>query len=552
MTRVSLSRLPGERVLVVDGDLERVLAASDLPAYVQAREVDRPRWVWDDSARWYPSLLAAGVRVERCHDLRLCHHLIRRAPAVDVRLLDGEQAEHWDRLGPSARSDPALFAVDDTAEHLRADLEDARQQAAVAASIETVRLGLLLAAESSGALAAVEMTYAGVPWRAEVHERLLADLLGPRPPRGARPRNLQVLVAEVRDAFGAPGLNPDSRPELLAALRRAGLDVTDTRASSLRVLEHPGIEAVLRYKQLAHLFQTYGWAWIDEWVSGGRFRPSYQPAGSATGRWSSNGGGALSIPVQVRPAAVADDGWVFVVADVAQLEPRVLAGMSGDRALARSARGTDLYQGMVDDGAVASRSDAKRGLLGAMYGATSGESGRMVAGLTRRYPDAFGLVEEAAGAGERGEVVRTLLGRGSPQPGAASDGDLDDLDEPPVDPDMQARRRRAHGRFTRNFVVQGTGAEWALCWIADLRNRLWRLHGTGPLVSRPHLVLFLHDEVVVHTPAALADAVAAQVIEAASTAAGLLFRDLSIDFPLNISVVRSYADAGKPGAVVES
>ena len=552
MTRVSLSRLPGERVLVVDGDLEQVLAASDLPAYVQAREVDRPRWVWDDSARWYPSLLAAGVRVERCHDLRLCHHLIRRAPAVDVRLLDGEQAEHWDRLGPSARSDPALFAVDDTAEHLRADLEDARQQAAVAASIETVRLGLLLAAESSGALAAVEMTYAGVPWRAEVHERLLADLLGPRPPRGARPRNLQVLVAEVRDAFGAPGLNPDSRPELLAALRRAGLDVTDTRASSLRVLEHPGIEAVLRYKQLAHLFQTYGWAWIDEWVSGGRFRPSYQPAGSATGRWSSNGGGALSIPVQVRPAAVADDGWTFVVADVAQLEPRVLAGMSGDQALARSARGTDLYQGMVDDGAVASRDDAKRGLLGAMYGATSGESGRMVASLTRRYPDAFGLVEEAAGAGERGEVVRTLLGRGSPQPGAASDGDLDDLDEPPVDPDMQARRRRAHGRFTRNFVVQGTGAEWALCWIADLRNRLWRLHGTGPLVSRPHLVLFLHDEVVVHTPAALADAVAAQVIEAASTAAGLLFRDLSIDFPLNISVVRSYADAGKPGAVVES
>ena len=90
--------------------------------------------------------------------------------------------------------------------------------------------------------------------------------------------------------------------------------------------------------------------------------------------------------MQVRPAAVADDGWVFVVADVAQLEPRVLAGMSGDRALARAARGADLYQGMVDDGAVASRSDAKLGLLGAMYGATSGESGRMVAGLTRRYP----------------------------------------------------------------------------------------------------------------------------------------------------------------------
>ena len=320
------------------------------------------------------------------------------------------------------------------------------------------------------------MTYAGVPWRVDVHERLLTELLGPRPPRGARPRLLEALAAEVRLAFGAPGLNPDSRPELLAALRRAGVDVPDTRASTLRAVDHAGVVPLLRYKQLAHLFQTNGWTWLDQWVRDGRFRPSYQPAGSATGRWSSNGGGALSFPVQVRSAAVADDGWVFVVADVAQLEPRVLAGMSGDRALARTARGADLYQGMVEDGAVASRQDAKLGLLGAMYGATSGESGRLVAGLTRRYPAAFGLVEEAARAGERGQVVRTLLGRGSPALGEAWDQDPDD---PPADPDSLARHRRAYGRFTRNFVVQGTGAEWALCWIADLRNRLWRLSTTG-------------------------------------------------------------------------
>ena len=549
MTRVSLSRLPGERVRVVDGDAERELALADLPAYVGAREADGPRWVWDDTVRWYPSLLEAGVRVERCHDLRLGRQLLRRAPAVDARLLEGEQAEHWDGLRPSTLSEPALFSVDDTAEHLRADLEDARQLAATAASDEAAKLGLLLAAESSGALVAAELTHAGVPWRVDVHEALLTDLLGPRPPRGARPQRLEALVAEVRAAFDAPGLNPDSRPELLTALRRAGLEVADTRASSLRALEHPGIEPLLRYKQLAHLFQTNGWSWIDQWVSGGRYRPSYQPAGSATGRWSSNGGGALSFPAQVRPAAVADEGWLFVVADVAQLEPRVLAGMSGDRALARSARGTDLYQGMVDDGAVASRKDAKLGLLGAMYGATSGESGRMVAGLTRRYPAAFGLVEEAARAGERGQVVRTLLGRGSPSLGDAWDRDPDD---PPTDPEAEARYRRAYGRFTRNFVVQGTGAEWALCWVADLRNRLWRLGGAGSLVTRPHLVFFLHDEVVVHTPAALADAVAAEAAEAAATAGRLLFRHDAIDFPLNVSVVRSYADAGKPGATAEA
>lgn len=212
MTRVSLSRLPGERVLVVDGGEERVLATADLPAYVAAREDDAPRWVWDDTGRWYPPLLAAGVRVERCHDLRLGHRLLRRAPSADGQLLQGEQSEDWDRLRPSMPSTPALFAIDDTAEHLRADLEDARQLAVVAASTEASRLGLLLAAESAGALVAAEMAVAGVPWRTDVHERLLADPLGPRPPRGTRPQLLEDLVAEVRTAFGAPGLTPTPGP----------------------------------------------------------------------------------------------------------------------------------------------------------------------------------------------------------------------------------------------------------------------------------------------------------------------------------------------------
>jgi DNA polymerase-1 len=547
MTRVQLSRLPGDRVLLTEDGAGREIALADLAAYVGEREADgpgSPRWVWDDTARWYPPLLAAGVRVARCHDLRLCHHLLRRAPAVDARLLEGEQSDRWDRLGPAEPSAPALFSADDASEHLRCDVEDDRQRAAVAASPEASRLRLLLAAESAGALAAAEMTHAGVPWRVDVHEELLTGLLGPRPPRGARPRLLEDLAAEVRHAVGSPGLNPDSHPDLLAALRRAGIEVADTRAGTLRRVAHPVVEPLLRYKVLAQLFQSNGWAWIDEWVSGGRFRPSYQPAGSVTGRWSSNGGGALSFPVQVRSAAVADDGWVLVVADVAQLEPRVLAGMSRDVALARAARGADLYQGMVDDGAVATRQDAKLGLLGAMYGATSGESGRMVAGLTRRYPAAFGLVEEAARAGERGLVVRTLLGRGCPARGGAWD---ESPDAPPADLDHQDRHRRAYGRFTRNFVVQGTGAEWALCWVADLRNRLWRLGDEGPVEARPQLVLFLHDEVVVHAPAGLADAVVAEVTAAAATAGELLFRDAPVDFPLSVSVVRSYAEAGKPG-----
>ena len=51
--------------------------AERLPDAVRERERGRPRWVWDDTARRYPPLLAAGVRVERAHDLRLCHAILR-------------------------------------------------------------------------------------------------------------------------------------------------------------------------------------------------------------------------------------------------------------------------------------------------------------------------------------------------------------------------------------------------------------------------------------------------------------------------------------------
>jgi DNA polymerase-1 len=523
------------------------MPAGELPAYARNREQGTVRWVWDDTTRWYPGLLAAGVRVARCTDLRLCHAVLRRSPFVDQGLLVGDGTPGWDELQPVTAGDEALFPLDDPADRLDPVAEHARQRAALAASPEQGRLGLLLAAESSGALVAAEMTAAGLPWRADVHERLLADLLGPRPPAGQRPAVLERLAGDVRAALGAPELNPDSPAELLRALQAAGLPVSDTRSWTLEQLDHPGVPALLEYKKLARLMAANGWSWLDTWARDGRFRPWFLPGGVVTGRWASTGGGALSVPVQVRPAAVADDGWRLVVADVAQLEPRVLAAMSGDLAMAEAARATDLYQGMVASGAVATRAEAKVGILGAMYGGTRGESGRMLPRLTRRYPRAIGLVEEAARAGERGEVVRTLLGRGSPVPTGAWAQRGPDLGEPSdvagsrEDAD---RHRRSWGRFTRNFVVQGTAAEWALCWMADLRNRLWQLGGSGTVSERPHLVFFLHDEVLVHTPEALAPAVAEEVRRSAAEAGRLLFGGFPVDFPLDVAIVQSWADAG--------
>ena len=234
-----------------------------------------------------------------------------------------------------------------------------------------------------------------------------------------------------------------------------------------------------------------------------------------------------------------------MVADAAQLEPRVLAGLAHDHAMAEAGRGRDLYAGIVASGAVATRAAAKVGMLGALYGATSGEGGRLVPRLAQRFPQALALVERAAREGERGGTVATLLGRSTPpvsdrQRAVEREAAVFEADEGVL---RQARSlARDRGRFTRNFVVQGTAAEWALCWLADLRRRLWDL-ADGPITERPHLVYFLHDEVIVHTPGRPGRRGRRGVAEAATAAGRLLFSDFPIDFPLDVAVVDRYDEA---------
>jgi DNA polymerase-1 len=62
--------------------------------------------------------------------------------------------------------------------------------------------------------------------------------------------------------------------------------------------------------------------------------------------------------------------------------------------------------------------------------------------------------------------------------------------------------------------------------------------------ERPHLVFFLHDEVLVHVPEHLAEAVVEEVRRAAATAGRLLFGTFPVDFPLDVAVVESWAGAG--------
>lgn len=536
---------------------ERV-AASDLAAWVaDVEKASSPRWVWNDAPRWYPALLADGVRLARCHDLRLCHAILRDSSLVaDSAAV--RRAVRWDAAPHAAEASatPALFDLDDTQSPggPPGDLDEtlaelARQREAVAESSDPHRLRLLLAAESAGALLAEELRAAGVPWDVREHDRILAETLGERPPAGGRPAKLIAAGERVRAALGDPAASLDSQPKLLRSLHRVGVMVESTSRWELAEQQHPVVAPLLEYKKLSRLLSANGWTWLDEWVSDGRFRPVYVPGGVVTGRWASSGGGALQLPRQLREAVRADPGWKLVVADVAQLEPRVLAAMSSDAALAAAARGRDLYAGIVESGAVGTRQEAKIAILGAMYGATTGQSGRLVPRLRRAYPRAMGLVDDAARVGEDGGVVSTWLGRTSPPPSeawSAAQSLATEAEASGADETRARRWARDRGRFTRNFVVQGTAAEWALAWLADLRGRLWALPAVGAQSGAPrsgpvfgrraHLAFYLHDEVIVHTPAELAENAAEAVTDAAAAAGRLLFGEFPVDFRLDVRI----------------
>ncbi|QDQ12876.1 bifunctional 3'-5' exonuclease/DNA polymerase [Streptomyces spectabilis] len=519
------------------------------------------RWVWRSTADVYPRLLAAGVRVERCYDVEAAEALLlghegrlgepRSAAAAWARgkrrpvppdppprtAVPGAQDSLFEPTAAAPLPFDALVEV--YAEQLK------RHEA----TAHPGRMRLLTAAESAGMLVAAEMNGAGLPWRADVHRDVLTELLGERYGGTGEPRRLAELADEVSAAFGHR-VRPDLPADVVKAFARAGVKVRSTRRWELEEIDHPAVRPLLAYKSLYRVWTAHGWSWLQDWVRDGRFRPEYTPGGTVTGRWTTNGGGALQIPKVIRRAVVADPGWRLVVADADQMEPRVLAAISRDRGLMDVAGSPeDLYTRLSDRAFSGDREHAKLALLGAVYGQTSGDGLKNLAALRRRFPQAVAYVDDAARAGEEGRLVRTWLGRTSPPAAGSGEDALGEAGLPQEDaaepddapredaftPGYASTNARARGRFTRNFVVQGSAAEWALLMLAALRRATAHL--------RAELVFFQHDEVIVHCPAEEAEEVAAAVREAGDLAGRIAFGETPVRFPFTTAVVRCYADA---------
>ncbi|MCM2391143.1 bifunctional 3'-5' exonuclease/DNA polymerase [Streptomyces albipurpureus] len=563
-----------------------VVQEPDLVRAVRSRP-EVGRWVWRSTAELYPRLLSAGVRVERCYDIEDAEQLLlghegrlgepRSAAAALARLQNRAVPADPPQRAAEPGSQSSLFEPQAVPVPLESLLEVYRDQLRRHDAAEHPgRMRLLTAAESAGMLVAAEMNRTGLPWRADVHRQVLNELLGERYAGGGEPRRLAELADEVSKAFGRR-VRPDLPADVVKAFAQAGVRVRSTRRWELEEVDHPAVQPLIQYKKLYRIWVAHGWSWLQDWVRDGRFRPGYLPGGTVSGRWTTNGGGALQIPKVIRRAVVADRGWRLVVADADQMEPRVLAAISRDPGLMEIAgHAGDLYALLSDRAFSGDRDQAKLALLGAIYGQTSGDGLKNLAALRRRFPAAVAYVDDAARAGEEGRLVRTWLGRTSPQAAGAEDDDEAGIpqEEPLTSaelmsgsayasrssmsevessfgagarggsgagsggeftPGYASANARARGRFTRNFVVQGSAADWALLMLAALRQ--------ATAGMRAELVFFQHDEVVVHCPQDEAEAVVKAIREAGELAGLTAFGQTPVRFPFTTAVVECYADA---------
>lgn len=529
------------RVAVVGAGVCEVVDVDRVGAVVAGVERGRPRWVWWEAAGVAEVLARSGVCPGRVWDVAQAHRLIHggweagpgvawavahglslegvEAPAGDDLLgLVGGGADAVDVVSGAGYLLPAAaggtWAVDDArlVKLAGAVLECARSQAQLAGGLGP-RLVSTVYSESAAAVVCVELERVGLP----VDRGALLSVIEPLSGDTAA---LDASVLDlVPDAGRVDLRNPLQVRGLLAGV---GIDVPDTRKWTLEAFRqvHPVVPALLRWRADERIRTTYGMRWLAEHVGeDDRLRGRWHPCDGGAGRMTAEAG-LHSIPAVLRPGVAAREGWVLVRADLGQVEPRVLAAVSGDRAMAAATAADDLYAGVARQLGV-DRSHAKVAMLAAMYGQRTGTAAQALRGLERAFPRAMSVLDWAQRVGVAGGEFRTFGGRLIPTGRLSPGGD-------------QARVS-GRGRFARNAIIQGAAAELFKAWVATVRAVLPSLGG--------EIVMCLHDELLVHVPQECAGDAVALVNQALVDAARRWTGGAPVRFVADTQVVRRWSEA---------
>lgn len=331
---------------------------------------------------------------------------------------------------------------------------------------------------------------------------------------------LQTVLAEESSQgtlFGGPqrdDINLDSHQQLTKALERLGITLPDsTRNWKLQPLaaEYPIIGTLLEYRTVQKALTSYGQNMIDLInPTTNRLHADFRQIGAPTGRFSCTNPNIQQVPHAAeyrRCFSGYPEGRKLIIADYSQIELRILAEFSGDRAFINAFKsGADLHKvtaaevfGVTVDQVTREQRDfAKRLNFGVVYGIGAQRFSIMTGlgvpeaeNVLRKYFATYrGLdtyLHEAAERAVRERQARTASGR-------LVRFRYDEQDR------QQISMTKRNGK---NTPIQGTSA--------DILKRALRLLSDELRNTNAKIVNIIHDEIVVEADASEAQSVAEKV-----------------------------------------
>ncbi len=328
------------------------------------------------------------------------------------------------------------------------------------------------------------------------------------------PRQLAVVLFE----------NIGFKPVKRTRAGKTSTDVTVLEALSLKEdVNEPKTSVprlLIEYRQFRKLQSTY-LTQLQNAVDSktNRIHTHLYQLMTATGRLKSDRPNLQNIPVrteigrQLRLAFKAPEGYKLICADYSQIELRILAHFSQDSKLIETfAQGLDIHTAVAaqvfgvpaESVTRALRDKAKSINFGIIYGVsptglsrrikgmTISEAAQLIADYKHRFPGISRFLHQCVQEALEYGYVKTLTGRRRAIPEIYA----------------TARNRRSQGeRLAINTVVQGTAADLMKAAMVRVQHRINR--DRLPL----QMLLQIHDELVLETPAELAEVHAAIVCE---------------------------------------
>lgn len=324
----------------------------------------------------------------------------------------------------------------------------------------------------------------------------------------------EKLAAEITDLAGEP-FNINSTQQLAKILfeklgLKHGKKTKTGYSTNVEVLEslrneHPIIPAILQYRELVKLKSTYLDGMLPLIDKNGRIHTVFKQAVTATGRLSSTEPNLQNIPIRkesgkrIRKMFVPADGNVLVCGDYSQIELRLMAHMSGDKAMIDAFNGGEdfhrstaarLFGVPFEQVTQDMRRSAKAVNFGIIYGISDFglsedlgisvyEARRYMQNYFATYPGVKRFMDDCVAFAKENGYVKTLYGRKR------------------YIPELQASvyATRAFGeRVAMNMPLQGTASDIIKAAMIEVDKKL----AEGGYKAK--LIMQVHDELIVDCP----------------------------------------------------